>query len=217
MYSTNLNNIKLDEFCKTLKTINLLPSHKILLPDIDINFSKLKSIGIATLADLQKLLKNKKRYSELSKRINIDTEYLTILNRVVNSYEVKSISIGKIEIFDESEILILKRNNLNSTKEYYDYFVKNQFIDGIDKNKSNYGLQIIDLLRINGVGLEFAKILYEIGIKSVSDFKNTEAEVILQKFRQFNESKKWTRSNLGLNDIEYCRRFCEKLDVEITF
>jgi len=49
MYSTDLTKIKLNEFMETLKNIQLLPSHRILLTDIDLNFKKLKSFGINNL------------------------------------------------------------------------------------------------------------------------------------------------------------------------
>ncbi len=62
MYSTDLSKIKLDEFLDTLKNIQLLPSHKILLSNIDLNFQKLKNFGLNNLSEIQKLLKNKKNY-----------------------------------------------------------------------------------------------------------------------------------------------------------
>jgi len=215
MYTTDLTKIKLDEFMETLKNIQLLPSHRILLTDIDLNFKKIKGLGINNLAEIQKLLKNKKEYSTLSKKLAIETEYLTILNRVINSYEVKPISIDQIGIFTDYELDILKNRKITTTKKYYEHFVKKNSVDEISKDKLNYALHIIDLLRINGVGIEYAKILYEIGIKSVSDYKNTKSEIILQKFKDVKDKKKLTKSSLGLNDIEYCRRFCEQLDCEI--
>jgi len=215
MYSTDLTKIKLYDFLETLKTVQLLPSHRILLTDIDLNFKKLKDFGINNLAEIQKLLKNKNEHSTISKKLDIKTEYLIILNRMVNSYVVKSISLDKIGIFNVEELTILKNRKLISTQNYYEHFVKKQSINEISKDKLIYALQIIDLLRINGVGIEYAKILYEIGIKSVADYKNTNSQTILQKFKEFNDIKKLTKSNLGINDIDYCRRFCEKLDCEI--
>jgi len=215
MYTTDLKRIKINEFAETLKNIQLLPSHKILLTDIDLNFEKIKKLGLNNLAEIQTLLKNKMEHSTLSQKLEIETQYLIVLNRVINSYEVKPISIDKIGIFAENELTILNGRKITSTKNYYEYFIKKQTIDEISNNKLDYALRIIDLLRINGVGIEFAKVLYEIGIKSVSDYKNTKSEIILQKFKDVKDKKKLTKSSLGLNDIEYCRRFCEQLDCEI--
>jgi len=215
MYSTDLTKIKLDEFVKHLRSIQLLPSQKVLLNDIDLNFKKLAEMGMSNLAEIHKLLKNKTNQSILSQKLDIAPEYLNILQRVINSYEVKSMSIDKIGVFTETELNILKNKKISTTQNYYEYFIKNPSVDGISTNKLKYALQIIDLLRINGVGIEYARILYEIGIKSVADYKNTKSEAILEQFKDANVKKKLTKSNLGFNDIEYCRRFCDKLDSEI--
>lgn len=45
MYSTNLSKIQINEFKETLKNIQLLPSHKLLLANIDL-IEKLKMLEI---------------------------------------------------------------------------------------------------------------------------------------------------------------------------
>jgi len=78
-----------------------------------------------------------------------------------------------------------------------------------------YLLQLSDLLRINGVGPAYARVLIKIGILGVRSYRETASEYILKKYQEINDKEKLINANLGIKDIEYCRRFCEKLDLEI--
>jgi len=82
MYSINLANINIDEFEKTLLTVHLLPSQRIILKELSVNMQKLKNRGYSNLQELQNLLKKKKDYDLIAKDIDIDKEFLIILNRI---------------------------------------------------------------------------------------------------------------------------------------
>jgi len=69
-------------------------------------------------------------------------------------------------------------------------------------------------LRINGVGVEYAKALHAVGIKSVDDYNRMPSETILNSIREYNKEKIHSKATLGISDIDYCRRFCEKLDCD---
>ena len=89
MYSTDLEKISLEEFQEILSTIELLPGRKILLSGHSSLVESLKRKGIYHLGALQNLLKNKKRYPELSEEFSVSQDYLTVLNREINSYVAK--------------------------------------------------------------------------------------------------------------------------------
>ena len=86
---------------------------------------------------------------------------------------------------------------------------------GISINEMDQLLSLTDLLRINGVGPAYAMILFNIGIKSVKDYFETDSKEILEKFQNENKGNKYTKANLGIKDVEYCKRFCKYLDQEI--
>ena len=81
--------------------------------------------------------------------------------------------------------------------------------------KIQKALILCDLLRINGVGPQYANILYQMGIKGVSDYLITPAEVILEKYQEVNATEQLSKAKLGIKDVDYCKRFCMNLDKEV--
>ncbi len=223
MYSINLAKITIDEFEKTLLTMHILPSQRIILKELSINMQKLKNKGFSNLHELQILLKKKKDYDYISEDINIDKEFLTILNRMINSYVVKVSPLHKLNIFTCDELMELTKETITNTKKFYETFKDAEqrlFLSKtlcISIDKLEYALHIVDLLRINGVGVEYAKALYDIGIKSIDDYNNTPSKVILNNINEYNKNYMHSKATLGISDIDYCRRFCEKLDCDIEY
>jgi len=221
MYLSNLAKITLDEFETTLINAQLLPSQKSILNNLSQNIQKLKDKGIADLQQLQLFLKNKKNYASIAKDMDIDEDYIVRLNRMVNSYVVKVLPLKKLDIFSNDELGKLASEGIKDTKQYYEILTGDGQKDkaasetSIPAEKLDYVLRIVDLLRINGVGVDYAKILFQMGIKSVSDYKRTPSDVILKTFKELNLNKDYTRATLGISDIDYCRRFCDKLDCDI--
>ena len=126
MYATDLEKISLDEFWEILSTIELLPSRKFLLDGLPTLIETLKQKGIAHVAALQTLLKNKKRYPELAQELSVSPEYLTVLSREINSYESKPVSLSKLEVFSPRELEKLEKDGLKSTKDLYERPVARQ-------------------------------------------------------------------------------------------
>lgn len=223
MYSVDLKKITLDEFKKILLKSYLLPTQKVILTNLDENIEKLKSKGLSNLHDVHSLLKKKKDYSTIAEDVKIDEAYLVILNRMVNSFVVKELPLAKLEIFSKEELKMLADRGISNTRHYYEAYVNSQqtkesFLkEIISPDKMVYSLHMIDLLRINGVGVDYAKILYEMGIKSVADYNKTSSDIILQAFTSLNKTKELTKATLGITDIDYCRRFSERLDNDLVF
>jgi hypothetical protein len=221
MYSINLAEISLDRFAEILVKAQLLPTQKVILNNLSKNMQKLKDRGLPNLQELHNFLKKNENYPSVAQETGIDPEYLVILNRMVNSFIVKSIPLAKLEIFTNEELNALASLELKSTQQYYETLLIAKHRKDVSTQthipveKVEYALRIIDLLRINGVGVEYAKILYEIGIKSVADYNHTPSETILMSVKQLNAKKMVTKATLGISDIDYCRRFCEQLDCEI--
>lgn len=222
MYLIDLTKITLDEFETTLLTVHLLPSQRVILKNLTQNIQRLRNKGFMNLHDVRNLLKRKKDYSSIAEDTGIEEEYLIILNRMVNSYIVKELPLTKLEIFTSEEIGMLAEQKITSTRDYYEAYTATKQKEPILTNgnipmdKVNYALHIIDLVRINGVGVDYAKILFEIGIKSVADYNKVPSEEILKSFQELNKKEKVTKATLGITDIDYCRRFCEKLDCDIS-
>lgn len=222
MYSVDLTKFSLEEFEKILLTSRLLPSQRLILEDLSLNMQKLKNKGLKNLQNVHDLLKKKDAYPSISRETEISEAYLMIINRMVNSYIVKPLPLDKLMIFTKEELSGLAEEGIKNTKHYYDSLLnasQRENIAGkvnIPLARLEYALHIIDLLRINGVGVEYAKILYEMRIQSVQEYNKTPSETILASFNELNRNKVYSKATLGISDIEYCRRFCQKLDCDIS-
>lgn len=223
MYSVDLAQITLDDFEVIINSVDLLPSRRILLEGLSAVIFQLKQKEIEHLAALQKMLRNKKHYPELAGELSVTSEYLTILNREINSYVSKPISLSKLDVFSDSELNQLQEAGLKSTKDLYEHCLtqaaRQALCEQLEFSMEQLvaALELADLLRINGVGPVYARILVEIGIRNTTDYLKTDSSEILEKYRNLNEEKRDTKAHLGIKDIEYCKRFCEKLDVEIEW
>jgi len=223
MYSINLVKTTIDEFEKTLLTMHILPSQRVILKELSTNMQKLKNKGFSNLQELQNLLKNKKNYDSIANDIDINKEFLIILNRMINSYVVKVLPLQKLNIFTCEELMVLTKEKITNTENFYETFKcieQRLFLSNrlsIPTDKLEYALHIVDLLRINGVGVEYAKALYYIGIQTIDDYNKTPSEVILNDINKYNKNYIHSKATLGISDIDYCRRFCEKLDCDIEY
>jgi predicted flap endonuclease-1-like 5' DNA nuclease len=223
MYSTNLEKISLDECQEILLSIELLPSRKILLEGLSTLIKKLKQKGIHNLAELQKLLKNKKRYKELAEELTVSVEYLTVLNREINSYVSKPVPLSRLEVFSDSELEKLEGAGLKSTRNLYerglthaDRSTLSEKIS-IPQEKIVAALELSDLLRITGVGPVYARILKEMGINNAKAFLEIDSREAVERYKRINTENNYSKVNLGIKDIEYVKRFCRKLDSDIQW
>ncbi len=222
MYSVDLTTFSLEEFEEMLLAAQLLPSQRIILEDLSLNMQKLKNKGLKNLQNVHDLLSKKDDYPSISRETGISEAYLVILNRMVNSYIVKPLPLDKLMIFAKEELCRLAEEGIKNTKHYYGSLLsapQRENVSGkvnIPLVRLEYALHIIDLLRINGVGIEYAKTLYEMRIQSVQDYNRTPSEKILASFNELNRNKVYSKATLGISDIDYCRRFCKKLDCDIS-
>ena len=223
MYSTELERISLDEFQEILLSIELLPSRKILLEGLSTLIERLKQKGINHLAALQKLLKNKKRYPALADELAVSVEYLTVLNREINSYVSKPIPLSKLEVFTNAELKGLEAAGVKSTRNLYERGLtpsdRRALAEGISipQEKIVAALELSDLLRITGVGPVYARILKEMGIRNVASFLEIDSQDAVEAYKRINTEKNYSKVNLGIKDIEYVKRFCQKLDSDIQW
>jgi hypothetical protein len=223
MYSIELSKISLDEFKEIMLSIELLPGRRIMPDNLAEVIERLKQKGITHLDALRKLLQNKKQYPELTETLLVSVDYLVILNREINGYISKPLQLSALDVFSAAELEKLEKAGIKSTRDFYEQSLSKTARQELSARLSLPAQQIIlalelaDLLRINGVGPTYARILHTIGVKSVSDYLRYKTDEILEKYKKANNEKQFTRVNLGEKDIEYCKRFCRKLDIEIEW
>jgi hypothetical protein len=217
-YSIDLAQISLDDFQAMLTSVDLLPGRRILLDGLDAFIARVQQDGISHLASLQKALKDKKRYPQLVAAWGVSADYLTVLNREINSYVSKPLPLAELGVFLPAELQTLTSAGLKTSKDLYERCagraVRQSLAEGLalPAKKLNAALEMVDLLRINGVGPVFAGRLREINICCAAAYKQTASQEILARYQTA-----FGQSHLGIKDIEYCKRFADKLAAEIEW
>ena len=221
MYSTDLTSISLDAFNETILTIDLLPSRKLLVEGIAGLVPELEMMGVETLEDLRVLLRDKGRYPELAASLSVNEKYLTVLNREVNSYVSKPVSLSQLDIFAEPELARLRMAGIRSTKVLYESCALSSdrrtiaAEHDLDGERLARALELSDLVRINGVGPAFAHFLSGLGVRSPRDFNSTDPMELLKHYRHSVGEGAASGPELRLEDLEYCRRFSLHLSNDI--
>jgi hypothetical protein len=215
-YSIDLAQISLDDFQVLLTSVDLLPGRRILLNDLAAFIARVQQNGITHLAALQRALKDKKRYPQLAADWAVSTEYLTVLNREINSYVSKPLPLADLDVFDAAELALLAHEGLKTSKDLYEHGAARSARQALAERlmlpaeKLAAALEMADLLRINGVGPVFAGRLRTLGICNAAAYRQTASQEILARYQAV-----FDQSHLGIKDIEYCKRFAEKLTAEI--
>jgi hypothetical protein len=78
--------VTLEELKNRIIETDLVPSRRLFLEHIDDNFAVFTKLGIVNLGNLRKALKSAAAIIDYSQKTGIDSEYLTILKREIESY-----------------------------------------------------------------------------------------------------------------------------------
>ncbi|MDO4691771.1 MAG: DUF4332 domain-containing protein [Porphyromonadaceae bacterium] len=73
---------------------------------------------------------------------------------------------------------------------------------GIDEAKILKWANMTDLFRINGVGSEYAELLEAAGVDTVKELAHRNAENLLAKMEEVNETKKLVRRTPSIKNVE---------------
>jgi hypothetical protein len=200
-YNLDLSAISIPDYQELLKQQNLLPGRRILLEDIDQNFSAFALQGIANIAQLKKQLSSPQKIDSLAATTGISQNYLIILKREIGSLEQKPVPIASFPDVEEAMLSALAERGIKTSKEYYE-----------SRSASNEELFCLcDLVRVNGIGAIAAKAFYEAGYRSVSEVAGAEAAAMLKKVSQVNETKGYYKAKLGIKDMQFCIDFATLL------
>jgi hypothetical protein len=219
VYYINLEAFSLEKFKKGLQSRELLPGRRILLEDIENRFQILSDMGIENLDQLLTFLKTKKKVEQATKETSIEEGYLTILRREAGSFLPTLLNLDKIIEPEHCEAitLLVNKNITNSKKLFEAAFLINPRKDLAKETGINYTdltrwVQYCDLLRVNGVGPMFARMIYDAGITHIRKFKTVDTNQMLQNVKKVNEVKQYTTVGLRKEDFQYCLDYVNELD-----
>jgi nucleotidyltransferase/DNA polymerase involved in DNA repair len=212
-YYLDLEKYSLQKFKKSLQKRDMIPSRVILKENIEERFKILGFNKIKNLKELVDVLKTKQKIESFAKKTNLSIEYLTILKREASSYLPNPINLKKFPGIDTQTIEALEKIGIKNTKQLYNKvnigedIIQLSQLTGISVEKLNELASLSDLARLYGVGPVFARIIYDVGIKSVKTFVRYKAE----EFINIYENKTQKKADFSVNDINFSIELAKEL------
>jgi len=216
-YHINLENYSLQNFKKNLKSREMIPSRVILKDDIDGRFEKLESKEISNLKELIDRLKTKPKIEQFSNETDLSVDYLTILNREAKSYLPNPIRIDKFAGIDSIYAKRLEAVGIKNTRhilnEAGEKNKREQLAQktGIPIEKMNEIVCLSDLSRAYGVGPAYARMIYDMGIKTIKEFVEKTAEDFIRIYEETTQKK----ADFGTNEIQFSIELAKELDIVV--
>jgi hypothetical protein len=202
-YLPDLSRLSLDDYKEHLKSIDLLPSRRVLLDCIDEKFSAIVGNGISDVQALIKAISTPAKLTAFSQTTMIDLDYLKILKREIGGLIPKAIPLSDFDILSSDDLHKLNSAGLRNSKDYFEAYpnIENSIFQMIDCEKQ---YQLCGLVRVNGIGPLAAKIFLEAGYANVEDIAAANAEDMVGKINDINSLKKYYNGQLGIKDMRFC-------------
>ncbi len=221
-YAMDLSRFSLLWFEEALTTAELIPSRRPLLEHIQSIVPRLEAIGVRDLEALRKLLANRAGYEELGEQLGVDRDYLTLLNREVNSYRTKPTPLAKLDTLSTDELAALASIGIRSTRNLYERCIRKEDREslaaatGIHLERIVAALRMSDLVRINGVGPSFARFFLDLGVTSPAAVIAAPTDEIIEHYEESIAGQP-NPPRLLPADIEYCKKFSLGLQSDIEW
>ncbi len=168
----------------------------------------LEKQGIKTLAALRDALKNSKRLAALAEATGIDTQYLTLLRREIESYFPKPAMLSVFDWFPKDEIVKLEQNGIRDTFTLYEMtssakkrseLVKST---GVDTATLEMLVRLADLMRVQWVSPTFGRMLIVAGYDSASKVATATADELCEALASINAGDRFFKGKIGLRDTK---------------
>ena len=214
-YQIKLENYSLEKFKKNLKSREMIPSRAILKVDIDGRFAKLEKQNLSNLKELTDRLKTKTKIETFSKGTGLSVEYLTLLNREAKSYNPKPTRIDKYAGIEKKYIKRLEAVGIKNTRhilnEAGEKDKRKELTEktGIPIEALNEIVCLSDLSRAYGIGPAFARMIYDMGIKTIQEFVEKTAEDFIKIYEEQTKKK----ADFGTNEIQFSIELAKDLDI----
>jgi len=222
-YAIDLSSIKLDVYKEKLLSGYLPPSRRLLTNNIEGCFGVFQQQGIGNVQELYKVLKNKTKFSELSKLTPLDKNYLTILLREIGSMIPKPAKIDEFKCLSTDTISKLDKVGLTNTMKLYNNILTQSNRESLAKQTAILPEELLiatkltDLSRIRWVGATFAMMLLKIGFDTAEKVSKADYMLLHEKINALNIEKQYFKGQIGANDIRYCVEAAGELPFEIEY
>lgn len=207
-YHIDAEHISLDDLRKRIEATDLVPSRACLTDKIREKMKDLEKQGIKTLAPLRNELKNSKRLASVAEATGIDTQYLTLLRREVESYFPKPAALKVFDWLPKDEIVKLEQNEIRNTATLYEMTnsAKKLFelaeSTGVDTATLEILARLADLMRVQWVSPTFARMLIVAGYDSAAKVAAANADDLCEALSRINAGDRFFKGKIGLRDIK---------------
>ena len=214
-YHVDLAKYALSRFSNNLETMGVIPSRMSLKVGLDEKFNVLEAAGITNLKELIDTLNSKQRIEEFSKSSGLSVEYLTLLKREASSYLPNPIRLDRIPGITPETLRALAKEGITNSRHIINHAGDKESrgrlsnITRIPMESLDELVCLSDLSRAYGVGPVFAKIIYDVGIKSIEDFKRISAEEFIRIYEEVNQKK----ADFGVGEIQFSLNLAQDLEI----
>lgn len=222
-YYIDLEKISIIDYCEKLKSSYLPPSRTILKDNLDDRFSVFKSLGINNVKELLAALKNKKKFTELSRIERLPESYLTILLRELNSLLPKPNKLTDFKEIDNATVDKLAKIGIKNTEQLYNKVLTKDARTNLSKGLSISDTEMLqltklcDLSRIKWVGATFAQMLYALGIDTAEKASKADAIDLHSKINTLSKDNNIYKGHIGLNDIRIFIEAAKEVSFDIEY
>jgi len=195
----------------------MIPSRVSLKDELDERFKILEINGITNLKELIEALKTKQKIELFSKETGLTIEYLTLLNREAKSYLPNPIRLDKFSGIPPQYIDRLDAVGIRNTRYLFDEAKDKKERERLSQTTEipieilNELVCLSDLSRAYGVGPVFARMIYDVGIKSIKSFTEYTAEDFVRIYEEKNQKK----ADFGANEIQFSLELAKELDIVV--
>lgn len=222
-YYIDLEKITIDDYRKKLETAYLPPSRMVLKDELDKRFGYFESIGIKNLKELIQILRKKEEFSKLQKVECLSGDYLTLLLRELNSTLPKPVKIRDFSGISDETVSKLEKAGIKNTVKLFDRVIQAESRKklatetGITEKEVLLLTKLTDLSRIRWVGATFAKMLYDLGVDTVSKVTKEDPADLHARVNQLNKEKSIFKGHIGLNDIKIVVDIAKDVPLDIKY
>ena len=222
-YSIDLRHIALEDYKRILEIIDLTPSRKMIIEDIESRLSILKNHNINNLEELLRRIAKDNQMKSFARETGLPEEYLILLKREINSYSPKPVSIRDFPFVEEKVIIELEKAGITNSKSFYE---KAKSKKGRMELSQETGLsyeiileitQLVDLVRVRWVGATFSKMIYDAGVRSPRELMSANAIELHERLMKINQANKYTKGRFSVNDTQLCINFAKILPKGIEY
>ncbi len=209
-YYQDLRLFKLEKLKYRLQHSILIPSHQVLLEEINQRFTILDQNGIANLEILSQKLGNKKRLEHFALENGIPKNYLEILIRHIGIYRPKP---NLLVLFPDVDAIIIQKLaqvGIKNTMQLLENACTEKLrarlstTTGIPLDLIHELACLSDLSRAGYVGPVFARLLYSAGAQNIRILSGLQADDLFNRSIRINQEKQYYKGKYQLKDIGWC-------------